>query len=138
MTRVNAYLEPDPHDPRDRQLAVRWALIAALRKTGAPTASVDLIQHMDIDIGAQAITMAASREPRYFVVSGKFSKIKRRKGFAPVVTIDLHPHLKDAPDSVRNHVHRSPQDRSPLTPSGVRGVEYREPAPVCEMPRGLT
>lgn len=44
-----------------------------------------------------------------------------------------HNH-KAASDSVRSHGHRSPQDRTQTAPL-VRGVEHREPAPVCEMPR---
>jgi hypothetical protein len=52
------------------------------------------------------------------------------------VQIRLPNHHKAAPDRVRDHGHRSPQDRTRLTPSEVRSVEYREPAPVCEMPKG--
>lgn len=36
-----------------------------------------------------------------------------------------------ASDSVRSHGHRSPQDRTPLAPSEVCGVEQGASAPLC-------
>ena len=106
--RGDAYTEAAPaaYDSRDRQIAVRWALIDALKKCGRAMPTKDLVPLMGMTIGAQAIAMAATREPRYFVISGKYNKGKA-KGKHLALLVDLHPHLKPPADGPRAGVGRN-------------------------------
>jgi hypothetical protein len=78
-------------ESQDRRLELRWAILAALRKIGQPAPSSEIVRHIGIDATPQAITMAASREPRYFKLdtTGKQSK----RGTSHPTLISIHPHL---------------------------------------------